>query len=79
MTERYDNGKWNFYLDSDGNKGLPENDVKFGEVWIKHGNYFLEEDKFSVQEGNSKERKVELKYQAMRRARARSKVLRCIF
>ena len=27
LTERYDNGKWNFYLDSDGNKGLPENDV----------------------------------------------------
>jgi len=63
FTERYDKGKWNFYLDSDGSKGPSENDVKFGEVWIKYGNYFLDGDQFSVQEGSSKELKVELKYQ----------------
>ncbi len=63
LTERYDRGKWNFYLDSDGNRGVSENDVKFGEVWIKHGTYFLDEDEFSVRERNSKELKVELKYQ----------------
>jgi len=62
-TERYDRGKWNFYLDSDGSKGLSENDVKYGEVWIKHGTYFLDEDEFSVSERSSKELKVELKYQ----------------
>jgi len=63
LTERYDNGKWNFYLDSDGNKEPSENDVKFGEVWIKHGSYFLNGDEFSVRDGGSKELKVELKYQ----------------
>jgi len=63
LTERYDDGKWSFYLDSDGNKVPSENDVKFGEVWIKHGNYYLDEDEFSVREGSSKELKVELKYQ----------------
>jgi len=63
FTERYDRGKWSFYLDSDGNKEPSENDVKFGEVWIKHGNYFLDEDEFSVRERGSKELKVELKYQ----------------
>jgi hypothetical protein len=62
-TERYDRGKWNFYLDSDGSKGPSENDVKFGEVWIKHGTYFLDEDEFYVIERSSKELKVELKYQ----------------
>lgn len=62
-TERYDRGKWNFYLDSDGSKGPSENDVKFGEVWIKHGTYFLDEDEFYVIERGSKELKVELKYQ----------------
>ena len=63
LAERYDDGKWNFYLDSDGNKVPSENDVKFGEVWIKHGNYYLDGDEFSVREGSSKELKVELKYQ----------------
>ncbi|KUO41545.1 MAG: hypothetical protein AVW06_00995 [Hadesarchaea archaeon DG-33-1] len=63
LTELYDRGKWNFYLDSDGNRWVSENDVKFGEVWIKHGTYFLDEDEFSVSERNSKELKVELKYQ----------------
>jgi hypothetical protein len=63
LTERYGDGKWNFYLDSDGNKVPSENDVKFGEVWIKHGNYYLDGDEFSVRERSSKELKVELKYQ----------------
>jgi hypothetical protein len=62
-TERYDRGKWNFYLDSDGSKGPSENDVKFGEVWIKQGSSYLDGDEFSVRDGGSKELKVELKYQ----------------
>jgi hypothetical protein len=63
FAERYDKGKWNFYLDSDGSKGPSENDVKFGEVWIKYGNYYLDGDQFYVPGGGSKDLKVELKYQ----------------
>lgn len=63
FADRYDKGKWDFYLDSDGSKGFSDNDVKFGEVWIKYGSYYLDGDQFYVPGGGSKDLKVELKYQ----------------
>ncbi len=65
LVDETDDGRWEFYEDSDSSGGLSPGDVKVGGVKIKKSasTYLDDGNTFTVSKGDSKDLRIEMEYE----------------